>query len=50
MYLPASLMMGVPFGVAYPIIAWMCWVPNVLVAEWLIASRRTVRAAAVVTA
>jgi hypothetical protein len=24
---------GVPFGVAYPIIAWLCWVPNLVVAD-----------------
>lgn len=30
---------GMSFGVAYPIIAWLCWVPNLAVAEWMI--RRT---------
>lgn len=33
-YLPASMAAGVEFAVAYPIIAWLCWVPNVIVAEW----------------
>jgi hypothetical protein len=25
---------GIEFAVAYPVIAWLCWVPNVLFAEW----------------
>jgi uncharacterized membrane protein len=33
-YLPLSQAAGVPFAIAYPIIAWACWVPNLLVAEW----------------
>jgi hypothetical protein len=41
--------MGVAFSVVYPIVAWLCWVPNLLVAEWLIAARRT-RAAVQATA
>lgn len=35
LYLPASLAAGVTFEQAYPFIAWLCWVPNILVAEWL---------------
>jgi uncharacterized membrane protein len=31
--LPASQIAGMPFEVAYPAIAWLCWVPNLLVAE-----------------
>lgn len=27
---------GMSFSVAYPIIAWLCWVPNLAVAEWMI--------------
>ena len=34
LYLPASGVAGVPFEVAYPIIAWVAWVPNLIVAEW----------------
>jgi len=34
--LPAAMMLRIPFEVAYPIIAWTCWVPNLVVAEaWL---------------
>jgi uncharacterized membrane protein len=35
-YLPISLLAGVPMAVAYPAIAWLCWVPNLLIAEWLL--------------
>ncbi|HEY5644833.1 MAG TPA: DUF2306 domain-containing protein [Pseudomonadales bacterium] len=27
---------GIPFAELYPVVAWLCWVPNLLVAEWLI--------------
>jgi uncharacterized membrane protein len=33
LWLPASVAAGVPFELAYPVIAWLCWVPNLLVAE-----------------
>jgi uncharacterized membrane protein len=29
-YLPVSMLAGIPFEVAYPAIAWLCWVPNLL--------------------
>ena len=32
--LPASGIAGIAFELAYPAIAWLCWVPNLLVAEW----------------
>ena len=38
LYIPASQAAGIPFEAAYPAIAWLCWVPNLLVAE-LIARR-----------
>lgn len=34
LYLPMSIAAGVPFETAYPVIAWACWVPNLIVAEW----------------
>jgi uncharacterized membrane protein len=34
-YLPVTQIQGVPFETAYAVIAWMCWVPNLLIAEWL---------------
>lgn len=38
-YLPVSQMVGIPFEPAYQTIAWLCWVPNLVVAEWLILQR-----------
>jgi len=38
-YLPVSLALGIPFANAYQVISWLCWVPNVILAEWLL--RRT---------
>lgn len=31
---------GMSFSVAYPIIAWLCWVPNLAVAEWMIRRKK----------
>lgn len=33
LYLPVSALAGIPFEQAYPAIAWLCWVPNLLVAD-----------------
>lgn len=33
-YLPLSVVAGVPFEQFYPAVAWLCWVPNLIVAEW----------------
>ena len=33
-YLPLSMVNGIPFDTAYPIIAWLCWVPNLAYALW----------------
>jgi uncharacterized membrane protein len=35
-WLPLSMVSGIPFEVAYPVIAWLSWVPNLLAAEWLL--------------
>ncbi|WP_420151654.1 DUF2306 domain-containing protein [Spirosoma sp.] len=33
--LPVELaLLRLPFSVAYPIVAWLCWVPNLIVVEW----------------
>ena len=45
-YLP--LMLGVfhwSFHSAYIAVAWLCWVPNLLIAEWLIRREDGVRTA-----
>jgi len=35
-YLPISQISGYEFEEAYRAIAWMCWVPNLIVAEWFV--------------
>jgi len=35
-YVPLAVIAGIPFEAAYPAISWLCWVPNLIVAEWLI--------------
>lgn len=37
-YLPLSFAAGIPFSTSYPVIAWLCWAPNLVVAE-LVLSR-----------
>jgi uncharacterized membrane protein len=39
-YLPLSQTLGIPFGPAYQISSWLCWVPNLIMAEWIILRRR----------
>ncbi len=34
LYLPASVAAGVRFEDFYPAVAWLCWVPNLIVVEW----------------
>ena len=34
LYLPASMAAGIDLTLAYPNIAWLCWVPNMFFAEW----------------
>lgn len=35
LYLPSALVAGIAFERAYPVIAWLCWLPNLVVAELL---------------
>jgi hypothetical protein len=35
LWLPAAVVSGIAFEDAYPVIAWLCWVPNLLAAELL---------------
>ncbi len=47
-YLPLAMVSGLSFVPAYIAISWLCWVPNVLVAEWFFIQRpnkRSVRRA-----
>lgn len=46
-YMPVSQAAGIPFEAAYRVVAWLCWVPNLVVAErWFMprASARVVDA------
>jgi len=44
-YLPLSQVAGIPFDSAYQTISWLCWVPNLVVAAWIILRQRTAAAA-----
>jgi len=39
LYLPVAAVSGVEFATAYAVIAWACWVPNLLVAEGLVRAK-----------
>ena len=39
-WLPLALAAGMPFASAYQAVAWFCWVPNLVVAEWLVLDAR----------
>jgi uncharacterized membrane protein len=41
-WLPLSQVAGLPFLPRYQAIAWLCWVPNLLVVEWIVLSRASV--------
>lgn len=45
LYLPGSQIAGFSMAIAYPAIAWLCWVPNLLIAEWMIRVRAAPAAA-----
>lgn len=34
LYLPAAMLTGLSLEVAYPLVAWLCWVPNLVGVEW----------------
>jgi hypothetical protein len=39
-YLGSFFAAGVPFEEFYPLLAWLCWVPNLLLIEWILLRRR----------
>lgn len=39
-YLGVFLATGVAFEQFYPVLAWLCWVPNLLVVEWVLLRRK----------
>lgn len=38
-YLPVSQLIGVRFSDAYQVVAWLCWVPNLVIVEWWLLGR-----------
>ena len=40
LYLPAAMVAGFAFESAYPVIAWLCWVPNLFTAELMFNRQR----------
>jgi uncharacterized membrane protein len=42
-WMPLSGAVGLEFLPSYLVVAWLCWVPNLLVAEWMIRRRRAGR-------
>lgn len=40
LYTPASLAARLDFSIVYPLIAWLSWVPNLAVAEWMYVRRK----------
>lgn len=47
LYLPLSQAAGIPFPAAYVAIAWLCWVPNLVLVEWLVLARPALRPATI---
>jgi len=46
-YLPLSQIAGMDFEAAYTTITWLCWVPNLIVVEWILIRRRGRRSPAI---
>ena len=40
--LPATMLAGVPLATAYAAVAWLCWLPQLLLLEWTLARRPAV--------
>ena len=38
-YLPLSQIYGIDFIAAYQAIAWLCWVPNLVIVDWFVLKR-----------
>jgi uncharacterized membrane protein len=39
-WVPLSIPTGIDFAMAYRFIGWLCWVPNLFVAEWIVRRNR----------
>jgi uncharacterized membrane protein len=46
LYLPSMMAAGLDFETAYPIVSWLCWVPNLLLVEWKLWTRDMMRSSA----
>lgn len=44
-YLPLFQIAGFGFDVAYPLISWIAWVPNLLIVEWFVLTRPSAKMA-----
>ena len=42
-YLPLGLSLGIAFHDAYQVVSWLCWVPNLVVAEWLVLNSQALK-------
>jgi Predicted membrane protein (DUF2306) len=40
-YLPLSHVVGIRYANAYQVVSWLCWVPNIVLAEWLVQRTQT---------
>jgi uncharacterized membrane protein len=36
LYIVGSAVLHIPLGQSYPYIAWLCWIPNAVVGQWLV--------------
>jgi len=41
-WLPLSVIAGLPFGPSYVAISWLCWVPNLIFVEWFVLNRPSI--------
>jgi hypothetical protein len=37
---------GLPFEISYPVLTWLCWIPNLALAEWILQRERSTSASA----
>lgn len=44
LWLPLLIVMLGSFSKAYPVVAWLCWIPNLIVADWIQSAGRKIAA------
>ena len=42
-WVPLSIPTGIDFAMAYRFIGWLCWVPNLFIAQWLVRRTRPIQ-------